>query len=380
MGSKDFLLSIFCTIILLNISLISSNVVSEDEKTDREISIIIGPYPQNTDLDSAYIIWQTNITTVNNSVHFGFNPDCDNILYENINSEFHKIELDELKPSTEYYYKVVSDEIESDVYMFHTSFEVNESVKFIAYGDTRGVWDNWRSASIVAKSIKKEQPYFALHTGDFVKNGLINSQWVDFFSISNFTHNCTIYPVLGNHEYYGDSYFQYFTIPGNGYWYSFDNGPIHFIGLDSNKKNLFNPYQIFWLFKDLMSNCKPYTIVFFHHPPYSSGNHGSTNLIRLLWVPLFSIFNVDIVFNGHDHSYERGLAKDVNFIVTGGGGAPLYNVKESWWTIYSEKTHHYCLIAANQSQLSFQAIKPDGDIIDSFIIENQVLHSVSDLY
>ena len=368
MESKDFLLSIFCTILLLNISLISSNVISENEKTGQEVSITIGPYPQNTDLDSAYIIWQTNITTVNNSVHFGFNPDCDNIIYENINAELHKIELDELKPSTKYYYKVISDEIESDVYMFHTSFEENESIKFIAYGDTRGVWDNWRNTAIVAQAIEKEQAYFALHTGDFVKNGLINSQWVDFFSISNFTHNCTIYPVLGNHEYYGDSYFQYFTIPGNGYWYSFDNGPIHFIGLDSNKKNLYNPYQIFWLFKDLMSNDKPYIIVFFHHPPYSSGNHGSTNLIRLLWVPLFLIFNVDIIFNGHDHDYERGKVNDVNFIVTGGGGAPLYNVEGNWWTIYSEKTHHYCLITANQSQLSFQAIKPDGSIIDSFII------------
>ncbi len=129
-----------------------------------------------------------------------------------------------------------------------------------------------------------------------------------------------------------------------------------------------------------MSNYKPYIIVFFHHPPYSSGNHGSANLIRLLWVSLFSIFNVDIVFNGHDHDYERGNAKDVNFIVTGGGGAPLYNVEENWWTIYSEKTHHYCLITANQSQLNFQAIKPDGSIIDSFIIENQVLQSVSDLH
>ncbi len=137
---------------------------------------------------------------MNNSVHFGFNTDCDNIIHENINAEFHKIELDELKPSTRYYYKVISDEIESDVYMFHTSFEENESIKFITYGDTRGVWDNWRNAAIVAQAIEKEQAYFALHTGDFVKNGLINSQWVDFFSISNFTHNCTIYPVLGNHE------------------------------------------------------------------------------------------------------------------------------------------------------------------------------------
>ena len=149
MKSKDFLLSIFCTILLLNISLISSNVVSENEKTGQEVSITIGPYPQNTDLDSAYIIWQTNITTVNNSVHFGFNTDCDNIIHENINAEFHKIELDELKPSTRYYYKVISDEIESDVYMFHTSFEENESIKFITYGDTRGVWDKYRYKNYV---------------------------------------------------------------------------------------------------------------------------------------------------------------------------------------------------------------------------------------
>jgi 3',5'-cyclic AMP phosphodiesterase CpdA len=361
---KDKIILILISILII----LSNSIVNGDIK--HESSIIIGPFPQNTNQDSTYIIWQTDIKTLNNSVHFGLYPNCNNIIYNNNLTDFHKIKIFNLNHSTKYYYKVVSDEFKSDIYCFHTSFEEKNSIKFISFGDTRGVWDKWKNASIVAKAINKEQPNFVLHTGDFVKDGRNISQWIDFFSISDYVHNCTIYPILGNHEYYGDSYFQYFELPGNKYWYSFDNGPIHFIGLDSNKKNLFNLSQIIWLYNDLKSNEKSYTIVFFHHPPYSSGNHGSSYLIRLLWKPIFSIFNVDIVINGHDHSYERGKVNNVYYIVTGGGGAPLYKIGEKWWTIHSERSYNYCLINADQNELFFQAKKPDGSVIDSFIIIN----------
>lgn len=125
---------------------------------------------------------------------------------------------------------------------------------------------------------------------------------------------------------------------------------------------------MFWLIKDLRSNTKPFTIVYFHHPPYSSSNHGSTYFLRFRWDLIFEHFNVDIVFNGHDHCYERGKVKSVDYIVTGGGGAPLYNVGHSWWTICSEKTYHYCLVTVNQEELTFIAKKPDGTIFDSFSI------------
>jgi len=52
-------------------------------------------------------------------------------------------------------------------------------------------------------------------------------------------------------------------------------------------------------------------------------------------VPLFEQYGVDMVFNGHDHHYERtcpiragqcSSAQEggVVYYVTGGGGAPLY--------------------------------------------------------
>jgi hypothetical protein len=338
------------------------------EKINYNSSIIINPYPQKIELNSSIIVWETSIATTYNSVQYGLNPNCKLTVYKNYSSNFHTVKLYGLNSSTKYYYKVISDDMESKVYSFYTKFGKEDSIKFVAYGDTRGVWDNWLNASRVANGIEKAQPHFVLHTGDLVKNGNYFEQWIDFFRISEFIHNSTLYPSLGNHEYYGESYFKFFLLLNKNPWYSFNNGPVHFVCLDSNIKNSLRLSQIFWIIKDLKENTNPFTIVFFHHPPYSSGNHGSTLYLRLIWGRIFEYFNVDIVFNGHDHSYERGKVKSVNYIVTAGGGAPLYDIGYKWWTIHSEKSYHYCLISCDINNLSCKAINIDGTVIDSFEI------------
>lgn len=184
---------------------------------NNDLSIVVGPYPQSPDIDSIIIVWTTSSATSNNSVHFGLSSVCENIVYNNATNDFHEIELNGLALSTKYYYKVVSDYVESDIYSFYTSFEEDEQIKFIAYGDTRGVWDNWINAEIVADAIEKDQPFFVLHCGDIVNDGRVPSQWIDFFTISNFIHNSTLFPSLGNHENYGKYYFKYFLLPNNEY-------------------------------------------------------------------------------------------------------------------------------------------------------------------
>jgi hypothetical protein len=347
----------------------TESILNISSNNDEYLSIIVGPYPQSPDIDSIIIVWETSLATSNNSVHYGLTPDCDNIVYYNCTNYFHEVEVDGLLPSTKYYYRVISDFVESDIYTFYTTFEEDVPIRFIAYGDTRGVWDNWINAGIVADAIEKEQPFFVLHTGDIVNDGKIPSQWIDFFTVSNYIHNCTLYPSLGNHEKYGEPYFKYFLLPNNELWYSFDFGPVHFVSLDSNSRNSLKLSQLFWLIKDLILNKKPFTVVYFHHPPFSSGNHGSARYLRWIWGFIFEFFDVDIVFNGHDHCYERGKVKSVNYVVTGGGGAPLYDVGHSWWTVYSEKTFHYCLVTVDQEELSFEAKKPDGTVIDFFTIQ-----------
>jgi 3',5'-cyclic AMP phosphodiesterase CpdA len=344
--------------------------LTENNELSTSPSILVGPYTQYQTTTSIIVLWETSDTTQNNEVHWGLTPDCEHITLERIviDQNLHKVTISGLEPSTQYYYKVKSDEVESTVYVFYTAFNKEDEIRFVAYGDSRGAWDNWVATESVSKAIEKEHPEFVLHTGDLVHNGTIQEEWLGCFSASGFIHNSTLYPVLGNHEQYGSPYFSYFVLPKNERWYSFDNGPVHFIGLDSNYRSAIKIRQTIWFILDLLKNTQPFTIVFFHHPLYSSGNHGSYEGLRMIWEPILDHFKVDIVFNGHDHSYERGYVHNVTYIVTGGGGAPLYDVGVSNWTIYSEKTYHYCLITANQSELDFKAIKPDGTVFDSFQI------------
>jgi 3',5'-cyclic AMP phosphodiesterase CpdA len=353
----------------LTLAIIHTNPTISSENPE----IIVGPYSQYQKENSIIIIWETNNKTSDNYVRWGETPECNNITYVSQSNSIpgtniQQVKIHMLKPSTMYYYKAVSDNTESDIYTFSTAYDSSKPITFCVYGDTRGSWDNWKNGSIVAKAIEQRAPYFVIHTGDIVDNGLIKAEWHSFFNISSFMHNSTFYATLGNHENYGKHFFKYFNPGGNERWYSFDNGPVHFICLDSNYIAPFNPVQNLWLIRDLRQNHQPFTIVFFHYPMYSSGSHGSTTYLQWFWQPLFEIFSVDMVFNGHDHTYERGLVNNITYFVAGGGGAPLYSVGSSWWTQHSEKTFHYCLVTANETSLSLETIKPDGDIIDAITI------------
>ena len=346
------------------------HIIFQNQFINQNSSLVIGPYTQQSQRNSIIISWETKTPTTRNEVQWGLTVDLGNITVEKslFAHTLHTVTLEGLTASTQYYYKVVSDETQSATYTFCTSFEKDDDIRFVVYGDSRGGWDNWASTKIVGQAIEALRPPFVISTGDLVDNGRNADDWVDFFTASPFVHNSTLYPVLGNHEHYGKRYFTYFSLSHNERWYSFDNGPVHFIELDSNLRNAYRLMQFVWLVHDLRTNSQPFTIVFFHHPLYSSGLHGNATLLRMIWKPIFERFAVDIVFNGHDHDYERSVVNGITYVVTGGGGAPLYDVGHSPWTMYSEKTNHYCLLTANSSLLTFEAIKPDGTVFDSFMI------------
>lgn len=332
--------------------------------------LLIGPYPQNSKVDSIVISWKTTVATTHNEVRWGSSPMLGNVSREKWTCahKFHKVMITGLAAGRQYYYTVVSDGIESPLFTFWTAFLSNETIRFVAYGDSQGNWDSWQTVLQVSQSIEKINPAFVLKPGDLVDNGRNPDDWIEFFAASPFIHNSTLFPVLGNHEQYSHLFFSYFSLPYNERWYSFDNGPVHFIGLDSNIRNRCRLWQLLWLSHDLQSHHQAFTIVFFHHPPYSSSNHGNTTILQKLWAPLFERYHVDIVFNGHDHNYERSIINNVTYIVTGGGGSPLYNNGQSPWTVYSEKTYHFCLLRVNETTLTFEAIKPDGFVFDSFLL------------
>ncbi len=338
-------------------SLIPSVSFSHDD-----IKIVAGPYLQNVGENEITIMWVTSEETKDNRVYYGIH-DLDNTVKENKEGKIHEVMLSPLSPNSTYIYMVSSDGVKSKTYHFKTSSQNQSNFKFIVYGDSRGMWDGWKNAGKVARAIENEEANFVISTGDMVRNGMDEEQWISFLSTSSFMHNTTLYPAVGNHDLPSLDICRYFSIP-NETWYSFDYGIVHFTIINSNTPYIFSPFQFLWLMKDL--HCKNrWKFVVFHHPPYSSGEHGNNTFLRLL-LPLFKMDGVDAIFNGHDHDYEHIKVWKMTFIVSGGGGAPLYRVGKSPWTIFSSSSYHYCRVNVSYSFLHFTVLKPDGEILEEF--------------
>lgn len=147
-------------------------------------------------------------------------------------------------------------------------------------------------------------------------------------------------PSPGNHEYHSPGaapYFQYFGDnagpPGRGY-YSYSVGPWHAISLTSEAAVVQQGAMEAWLRADLaeFSSVKC-TVAYWHHPLFTSGPNGENHHMRGIFRILYDA-NVDVVLNGHDHTYERFAPQDadgrrddargIRQFVVGTGGVPFY--------------------------------------------------------
>jgi hypothetical protein len=145
-------------------------------------------------------------------------------------------------------------------------------------------------------------------------------------------------PAPGNHEYEtkdASGYFAYFGTAagqiGEG-WYSYDLGTWHLIALNSNCDAIGGcgrgSPQLAWLEQDLASSgaSRPgaCTLAYWHHPRWSSGNHGTNDMTDVLWDAL-AASGADVALFGHDHDYERMKPIDgIRSFVVGTGGRSLY--------------------------------------------------------
>lgn len=245
------------------------------------------------------------------------------------------------------------------------------SQPIVIYGDSR---TGHQTHQKIVDEIIKIKPSLVFHTGDLVEDGLIPAQWVTFNEItSDLIKIADFYPALGNHENNSPLYFDNFDLPNNEQWYSVEKDNLHFIVLDSNSDCSIGSEQYLWLendFQKINANIK-FVIAIFHNPPFSTGAHTADEKgLRKNIVPLFEQYGVDIVFNGHDHDYERSLYNNTYYIVTGGGGAPLYDqTRINPYCQLFIKVHHFCQISFKENQLILDVYDINSNLIDHFVIE-----------
>ncbi len=332
-------------------------------------SLTRGPYLQNVTPTSVIIVWRTN-TTGNSEVEYGETASYGSSVSDPTSVFQHAVTLTALSPYTLYHYRVKTNStVLSTDATFRTAADASrDNLVFVAMGDHR---NNPSAHLSVVNRVIAINPDLCVDTGDLVGNGDNASEWdPQFFTPEKeLMKSVCLFPSIGNHEGSGANYLAYFYLPtgsGTERYYSFDYGNAHFVALDTTYPYSSGSAQYTWFVNDLQSTTKPWRFVYFHHPPYSSSSHGSNTTVRAQLCPVIEANGVQMVFSGHDHDYERSYVNGVTYIVTGGGGAPLYSASTSSWTQFSASEYHACKVTITGNNSTLEAIKPDGTVIDTF--------------
>lgn len=171
--------------------------------------------------------------------------------------------------------------------------------------------------------------------------------------------------TLGNHDIVTDNGRPELNEPAFGFRgrnYIVRRHGIRFVMVDSNA------LRMEWLRQALRAEVGDrWTVVVFHHPVFSSGEHGSTP--GLAHLPrLFRRRGVDLVLNGHDHNYEvtKSLRR-IRYVVTGGGGASMRTCGTALpTTAICIARYHFLEIVAGPKRIEVRAIPRRGRPFHSF--------------
>jgi len=388
-----------CTIILLMLAAPAFAVQQKNIAVSK-----VGP-------DSAVLVVKADVAS-DVTVEYGTSPGS----YLNTRTSDglvrHEVLLDSLAPSSTVYYRVTisdsSDPLDSITLpekSFHTTRSAGESFRYAVSGDNRP-WSNttvqpamW---STIVGQMVAEGPDLALNVGDIIygvdtDNYAQNDAKYDGLSASTtpLTVTAPFYVAAGNHERLFAAvsragYEREFTFPVNDgaeaatygeHYYSFDNGDTHFIALSTEipgQEGMITGSQKAWLEQDLAANTSRWTVVFMHRPLYAgmhandpwvnlSNSAGQQNRSDIL--ALFSQYQVDLVFEGHEHFYHHHVDGDTHYVVTGGGGAPPSSPPPlGAGDVFAASAYEHVLVDETASMLTVTAVNSSGATLESFTI------------
>jgi 3',5'-cyclic AMP phosphodiesterase CpdA len=235
---------------------------------------------------------------------------------------------------------------------------------------------------------------FILHAGDLINRANRDAEWSEWFNAGGWVNAMVpSIPSPGNHEYEasGGSRRQLsrhwrpqFALPTHGpagleeTTYFIDYQGVRIISLNSNERQA---EQVGWLEERLRQNPNRWTVITFHHPIYASAKGRDNAELRRLWQPLFARYGVDLVLQGHDHTYARsnlrtGLnqreANSGTVYVVSVSGPKMYAVERApWMQRTAEDTQLYQLITIDGDRLRYEARTATGELYDAFELRKQ---------
>ncbi len=347
---------------------------------------------------------------------------------------YHSARLTALEPATPYAYRVGSEDGPwSEWHQFRTppctddarpattdapgAAEAREDAafRFLYFGDLQnGILSHGARVVRTAYAAAPDAA-FALYAGDLVNDGHYDGDWAEWFAAGGWVHaSLPVVPVVGNHEVraldrarQGDPLLSIhwraqFALPEvaelprslHETVYSFDVGAARFFVLNTS---FGQDEQAPWITRELQRAVDEgvrWKIVSFHFPTFSNAPQRDNPELRAFVRPLFARAGVDLVLQGHDHSYGRG--RDVGgepaaetgaqeageqtgpVYVISVAGAKQYELEPSSWIDLpedgpppridrmAENSQLYQVVEVDGLRLSYRAYTADGELYDGF--------------
>jgi 3',5'-cyclic AMP phosphodiesterase CpdA len=329
---------------------------------------------------------------------------------------YHSVRFDGLKPDTLYAYRVMGvDGHWSEWFQTRTAPKSGRT-RFIYLGDAQnGVLSLW-SRTIRAAFQAAPDARFMLHAGDLINRGSRDAEWADWFKAGSFIHAMIpAIPVAGNHEYdmtdpsdatrrriLSHLWRPQFRLPvepdlpeavrETAYVVRY-SPDLHVFVLDTNQPDI--TAQAVWLDAGLKASTARWKVVTMHHPVFSSGGERDSKANREILLPVLTANNVDLVLQGHDHTYARGLLdaraqaprrsgfkvgdRLTTMFVNSVSGPKQYEFRKAGWDDYAptgislerqgENSQFFQVIDIDGNRLSYTAYTTDGVQYDRVVIE-----------
>jgi Calcineurin-like phosphoesterase/Purple acid Phosphatase, N-terminal domain len=324
-------------------------------------------------------------------------------------AHYHSVTFRNLLPDTMYVYRVGDGRIWSEWNHFRTASKQPKPFSFLYVGDAQNyILELW--SRLIREAYRKApNAAFVIHAGDLVNNAHNEQQWHEWFEAGGWIHQMLPgIPTPGNHEYSGRTKAEQeasqrtlsvqwkpqFTLPENGLpgleetVYYLDYQGTRIISLNSNVRTA---DQVAWVEKVLQENPNRWTVITYHHPLHSASVGRDNKTLRSQWQPIFDRYGVDLVLQGHDHSYARGRADipEQNIVaglnlrdytgtvyVVSVSGGKMYRLRPNAWEDFpnvvrdrgAENTQLFQVISINGDKLSFEAYTATGALYDAFDI------------
>lgn len=318
---------------------------------------------------------------------------------------YHSVIFKGLKPDKLYAYRVGDGDYWSEWIQFRTAKQEYSPTKFVYFGDAQNdVLAHWSRVIRMAYQTAADAS-FVIHAGDLINHAHRDYEWAEWYKAGGFIHSqWTAIPAVGNHEFMSVAegeprklsvqWRPQFTLPVEKKLdeklhetvYTVDYQDIRIIVLNSNDQL---EEQTDYIEEKLKSSSAKWNIIVCHHSVFSPAKGRDFEFARKNWKPLLDKYNVDLVLNGHDHTYARGhvpvrtmdqdSVDEVRTVyVTSVSGPKQYQLDREQLKGYEadgyqlvksgEQTQFYQVITVEDNKLTYEAYTVLGEEYDRAVI------------